>query len=103
MVQRLGKTRISNGCRKPCGTQLISGAQAFLQARSEGKQCNLGAFTNNAALADFKCRAAFRQFDADTIATRIAERDRPFIVVCSRAHHMAQFGLVRRSHHHETR
>jgi len=101
MIKRLRKACIGNRRGKTGSAQLIGGGEAFLQARSEGQQRHLRTFTHDASLANFKHRTTLRQVDADAIATRIAEGNRAFVIFGSGTHHMAQFGLIGRSHHYE--
>ena len=53
-IERLGKARIGNGRRESGGIQVFGGCKAFRKPGAEGEQRDLGAFLDDAALADLK-------------------------------------------------
>jgi hypothetical protein len=72
-VERLGEAGIGHGRAEPLGAEILGRDQALGKARAETQDGDLAAFPQHAALADRQRRAARRQFDADTLAARIAE------------------------------
>ncbi len=54
LVERLGKARVGDRGREAGSLQIFRRQQTVCQTRAEGEECHLGAFLDDAALADFK-------------------------------------------------
>ncbi len=83
------------------GSQFVRRLLAFGQTRAERQQRDLGAFANNAALADLERDAGFRHLDAAAFAARIAQRARTVVDRDLGRHHVHQLGLVGGRHDDE--
>ena len=68
LVERLAEPRIRDSGGKALGAQVLRRLQAFLQARAEIEDRDLGAFLDDAALADRNRRAALRQLEPNALA-----------------------------------
>ena len=84
------------------GGELVGGLEAFAEPRAVGEQRHLGAFADDAALADLERLAFLRHRHAEAFAARIAQRRRPIVDGDGGRHHVHQFGFVGGRHQHET-
>ena len=76
-IERLGEARIGHRRREAVRGQILGRLQRFGQARAERQDRNARTLAQNAALADLQRHAMLGHFDADSVAARIAHRDRP--------------------------
>lgn len=88
---------------RPCAASLVGRLLAIGKAGAEGEQGDLGALTDDAALADLEGNADLGHLDAAAFAARIAQRARTVVdrnLGCDHVHH---FSLVRGCHDHHVR
>ena len=87
---------------RPCAAEFVGRLEAFAEPRAIREQRDLGAFAQDAALADLERLAFLRHRHAAAFAARIAQRRRPIVDRDGGRHHVHQLGFVGRRHQHET-